>query len=307
MSILQTPTVKFTNSMQLAVQQKQSKLAMYALQQDGDGEMTEVTNLVGSALPERISTRFQQINLKSGSFTRRWAPRTEPYVYVTGVDKIDQMEAGIDLNGAYTRTGAATIARGKDMAFLEGFYGVNYTGKAGQTQVSFSGGNIVPVTVGAVAATGMNVEKLAAAQEVLREQLVDVESERCYMALTAQQIRNLQRQLEMTSRDFNQFDAPVLRDGKLTRLLGFDFIAMEYGNAASVGPDIAALTLDGSGHRRVPFWCESGMAVVTWEDMYARVSEREDLNYALQVYARTCLTATRTEEAKCGQVLCLES
>ena len=306
MSILQTPTVKFTNNMQLAVQQQQSKLAMHALQQAGSGEMTEVTNIVGSALPERISTRFQAINLKSGDFTRRWAPRTEPYVFVRGVDTIDQMEAGISLQGAYTMTGAATLKRGKDMAFLEGYYGVNYTGKTGQTQVTFPAGNIVPVDFGAAAATGMNVDKLAEAQRIYRAGLVDVESEELFCALTSQQVRDLQREIEMTSRDFNQWDAPVLRDGKLTKLLGFNFIPMEFGNAASVGAEVAALTLSGS-NRRVPTWCLSGMAVVTWEEMFARVSEREDLNFALQVYARNCQTATRTEEAKCVQILCAES
>lgn len=307
MSILQTPTIKFTNNMQLALQQKVSKLAPHALQQPGSGEICEVTNLVGAALPERIKARFENITLKSGDFTRRWAVRTEPYVFVRGVDSIDQMEAGISLQGAYTQTGAATIARARDIAFLEGFYGVNYTGKSGQTQVTFAAGNIVPVDVGAGAATGMNVDKLARAQAILRANLVDLEMEECYMALTSKQIEDLQKEVQMISSDFNPTDRPVLRDGKLTKLLGFNFIPMEFGNAASVGAEIAALTLDGSGYRRVPYWCRSGMAMLPWEDMFARVTEREDLNYALQVYARTCLTGTRTDEGKCGQVLCSEA
>jgi len=306
MSILQVPTTKFTNNMQLAAQQKQSKLAQFALQQSGEGEITEVTNLVGSALPERRRTRFQSVNLKNGNFERRWAPRTEPYEFVRGVDSIDQMEAKISLQGAYTKTGSATMMRAKDMAFLEGYYGVNYTGKAGQTQVTFPAGNIVPVDFGAAAATGMNVDKLAEAQRIYRANLVDVEEEELFCALTSQQVRDLQREIEMTSRDFNQWDAPVLRDGKLTKLLGFNFIPMEFGNAASVGDEIAALTLSGS-NRRVPTWCRSGMAMVTWEDMFARISEREDLGYAIQVYARNCQTGTRTEEAKNVQILCAEA
>ena len=307
MSILTVPTIKFTNNLQLALQQKQAKLAPYAVQQPGAGEMTEVTNLVGSALPERLSTRFQPTNLKNGEFSRRWAPRTEPYVFVRGVDSVDQMEAGISLQGGYTMTGAATLSRAKDMAFLEGFYGVNYTGKAGQTQVTFAAGNIVPVTEGAAGATGMNVDKLRAAQAILRGNLVDLEGEECFMALTAKQISNLQSEIEMTSADFNRADSPVLRDGVLTKLLGFNFIPMEFGNAASVGDDIAALTLDGSGYRKLPFWTKSGMAVVTWEEQYSRVTERDDLNFATQIYARNCQTGTRTDEGKCGIVLCSEA
>jgi hypothetical protein len=306
MSILQVPTTKFTNNMQLASQQMASKLAPYALQQAGSGELCEVTNIVGSALPTRRETRFQTVNLTNGEFTRRWAPRTAPYEFSRGVDSIDQMEAGISLQGAYTMTGAKTMARAKDQAFLEGYFGVNFTGKTGQTQVTFAAGNIVPVDFGAAAATGLNVDKLAEAQRLYRANLVDVESEELFAALTSQQVRDLQREIEMTSHEFNQWDAPVLRDGKLTKLLGFTFIPMEFGNAASVGAEVAALSLSGS-NRRVPTWCRSGMAMVTWEDMFARVSEREDVGYALQVYARNSQTATRTEEAKNVQILCAEA
>lgn len=311
MSILTTPTIKFTNNMQLALQQRTSRLAPFALQQAGDGELTEVTNLVGSALPQRRSGRFEAVILQTKDFARRWAPRTEPYYFVEGVDRVDQMEAMISLEGAGTQRGAATIQRAKDQAFLEGFYGVNYTGKLGQTQVTFAAGNIVPVAEGAAAPTGMNVEKLAAAQEILRENQVDVEMEECYMALTARQIRNLQDEVEMISSDFNHWGgeakAPVLRNGILTKLLGFNFIPMEFGNTAVVGTEVAALSLDSNGYRRVPFWCRSGMAVVTWSDLFSRVSEREDLHYSLQIYAETVLSATRTEEGKCGQVLCDET
>jgi hypothetical protein len=295
--------------MQLALQQKTSKLAPHALQQAGSGELCEVTNLVDSALPQRRTTRFQPTILQSGDFRRRWAPRTDPYEFVRGVDRIDQLEAKISLQGAYTQTGAATIARSRDMAFLEGFYGVNYTGKLGQTQVTFAAGNIVPVNEGAGSPVGLTVDKLAAAQEILRANQVDVEMEECYMALTAKQIRDLQEEVEMISSDFNWGAGrePVLRNGVLTKLLGFNFIGMEFGNAAVVGPEIQAITIDGSGYRRVPFWCMSGMAVVTWSDLFARVSEREDASYAIQVYAETILSATRTEEGKCGQVLCNEA
>jgi len=306
MSILTVPTVKFTNNLELALQQTQPKLAPYAVQQSGSGEMTEVTNIVGSALPGRKTTRFQPTNLKNGEFERRWAPRTEEYTFERGVDSTDRLEALIDLQGGYTMTGAATLARAKDVAFLEGFYGANHTGKTGTTLVNFDANNIVAANVGAAQATGMNVDKLRAAQKILRQNHVDLSFEEAYMALNAEQIADLQAEIEMTSADFNRTDAPVLRDGKLTRLLGFNFIEMEFGDESTVGPEIAAMTLDGNGYRRVPFWVRTGMAMVTWEEYFARISERADLHYAIQVYARNCQTGTRTQEGKCGQVLCVE-
>lgn len=306
MSILTVPTVKFTNNLELALQQKTAKLAPYAMQQAGSGEMTEVTNIVGSALPDRKTARFQPTNLKNGEFERRWAPRTEEYTFARGVDSTDKLEALIDIQGGYTMTAAATLERARDVAFLEGFYGPNHTGKTGTTLVNFDAGNIVPVDTGAAAPTGMNVDKLRAAQKRLRKNHVDLSGEEAFMALTAEQIADLQSEIEMTSYDFNRMDAPVLREGKLTRMLGFNFVEMEFGDEATVGPDIAQMTLDANGYRRVPFWVRSGMAIVTWEQYFARITERDDLHFAIQVYARNCQTGTRTQEGKCGQVLCLE-
>lgn len=306
MTIETTYTVLYHNNLELALQQRQSKLAPFAMQVRGEGELTEIKNLLDSALPERITTRFQEITLDTGDFQRRWAPVTEPYIFVRGVDSWDRVKSAIDVEGGYVQAGAATIARGRDMAFLEGFFGTNYTGKTGQTTVEFDPTNIVAVNEGAAVPTGLNIDKLAAAQETLRANHVDLEMEEACMALTARQIRNLQGEVEMISQDFNPGDAPVLRNGVLTKLLGFNFVPMEFGDASSVGAEVAALTLDPSGYRKVPFWVKSGMAMVTWEDLFARVSERPELNYAKQVYARTILTGSRTDEAKCGIILCDE-
>jgi hypothetical protein len=43
------------------------------------------------------------------------------------------------------------------------------------------------------------------------------------------------------------------------------------------------------------------------EEFFGRVSERADKNYALQIYGETCGAATRVNEDKCYQMLCLES
>lgn len=306
MSINVVATTKFTNNMQLALQQTRSKLAMYALQQAGDGELTEVTNLVTAIVPQRQETRFDTVSLRTNNFQRRWAPKLAPYWDARGFDSQDKLMVGIDLAGAATRSLAAMIARAKDIAFLEGFYGPNQVGKTGTQTATFSASNIVPVNLGGGGNVGLTVDKLVEAKAILRRNEVDMDAEECYMAITSEQEADLLRQTQMISRDFNPTDQPVLRDGKLVKLLGFNFINMEFGADATVGAEIAALTLDGS-FRRVPFWAKSGMAVVTWEDMFARVSEREDMHYAYQAYARTTLTATRTEEGKCGQIICNEA
>jgi hypothetical protein len=307
MSILALPTSTFTANLALALAQTTSKLAHLAIQQPASGELQQINNLVQPRRARRKTARFEPITHTSGDYVKRWAPIDDPYYFEETVDKFDEMKTLIDIQGGATMSSAGTLQRAKDEAFLRGFYGPNYTGKAGSTIVTFAAGNIIPVNEGAAAATGMNVDKLRAAQKVLRENHVDLEAEECFMALSADQIADLQAEIEMTNADFNRTDSPVLRDGKLSRLLGFNFVACQFGDAESFGDEVAALTLDPSGYRRVPFWTRSGMAMATWEEQFSRVSELAGNHYAIQIYARNCQTGTRTDEKKCGQVLCLEA
>ena len=304
MSVPVTAIAQFTNNMKLALQQTNSRLSPYAMQEAAKGELHEIVNLVGSSLPGRRTTRLGPTVIGETDFTRRWMPRTPAYEFVRAVEKADQLMAGIDLQGAYVMNAAATIQRAKDIAFLDGFYGPNLTGKNGLTQTVF-GSNVVTVGTGAAAATGMNIAKLREARMQLSQADVDLTSEECFITVTAQQVNDLQAQLEVISSDFNNQNAPVMRDGRLVKLFGFNFIEMEIGKAATVGAEIAALTLDGSGHRRIPFWCKSGMAFGMW-DMATDIGPRRDLGNAIQVYADITCAASRTEEGKCGIILCAE-
>jgi len=302
-----TAVSTFTNNVQLALQQKTSKLAPYAMQQSLTGKLVEVQNLVGSSLPQRATTRFGATKYNDTPHTRRWVGKTPEYYFAEPVDTADQLMAVIGLEGSYTTAAAATIARSRDMAWLEGFYGTAQTGETGATLVGFAAANIVAVDVGAAAATGLNIAKLRAAQKVLRTNLVDLDSEEAWMVVTAEQVEDLQSQVEVQSSDFNKVDGPGFnRDGKLTKLLGFNFIEMQYGDAAVVGDDIAAITLQSAGVRRVPFWVKSGMCVNTWDPMRMFIDRLPGNQQMTQVWAGTTLAATRTEEGKCGQVLCQE-
>lgn len=297
--------VTFTNNMQLALQQMGSKLAQHALQQNPTGRLFEVTNLIGSVRPNRVTVRHGDTQFNDTPHSRRWMPKTPEYTYAELVDTADRLVTGIDLQGAYTQAAAQLISRARDDAFLQGFYGVNQTGETGTTQTSFASANIVPVNFGAAGATGMNLAKLREAKRILRANLVDVQREECYIALTSEQIYDLTALIEATSMDFNPSDRPVMREDRLTRLMGFNIIECEIGNPASFSDETVALTVDGSGYRRIPFWCKSGMAFGTWHT-HTQITPRPDKNYSMQVFAGITCAATRTEEGKCGQILCAE-
>ena len=89
--------------------------------------------------------------------------------YAELVDKNDQVQAAIQLDSGYMKTGTATINRAKDDAVIAGFFGMMLTGKSGTVQVPFPSGNVIAVDVGAPTgtATGLNLGKVKAAAKQL--------------------------------------------------------------------------------------------------------------------------------------------
>jgi hypothetical protein len=75
---------------------------------------------------------------------------------------------------------------------------------------------------------------------------------------------------------------------------------------AAIGLDTNALTLDGSGHRKVPFWCKSGVFAGMWEELFTSIDNLPEKHHATGIYARRMMAATRTDEAKVGYILCDE-
>lgn len=301
-----TQIVTFKNNMELALQQKTSKLWPYAMPEAGKGKNTELTNLIGAAAGNEATERHGDTKYGNTPHDRRWCPVRPEYYYADLVDTADKLRAGIDLEGAYVQAGAATIARGKDERFLQGFYGTAFTGETGATQVPFPAGNIGAVNIGAAGPTGMNMAKLRWAKRRLMANLVDTDSEELYIALTSVQYDNLLNEVQAVSNDFVSADKKVIESGQLPKLLGFNFIQCEYGNSASF-PVAAALTLDGNGYRRVPVWAKSGMSAVTWDENNSYIDRLPGKQQSVQVWAGTTVAASRNQEGKCLQLLCLES
>lgn len=300
--------VTYNSNIELALQQKTSKLAVHCTDADYTGESSKIKDLVGSVKANRGRTRHGNTEYNNTPHDGRWISMTDEYYYADLVDKADTLLApGIDIQGGYVKNAAATLARADDDAFLEGFYGNAQTGKtAGTTLVPFSAANICPVNQGSASNVGLNMPKLRWARAQFVANLVDTDEEELFMAVTSKQTDNLLSEIQATSQDFaSARDMPVVVNGKLTKLMGFTFVECEYGNTSSF--DNAGLTLDGSGYRRVPAWCKSGMHIGYWSRMHSDISKLPGKRLSIQVYAGKFVTATRTDEAKCLQILCNES
>lgn len=301
--VTQTHRTKYRENVSMLLQQKEPKLLKCCIDEDVSGEMYKVTDQIGHVAPQKIQTRHGDVKYVNTPHDGRWLAAPEPIYYADLVDKYDKLLSGIELEGKYAMTGAATLNRGTDDAIIGGVFGTAQTGAKGTVLTAFDTNNVVPVNQGAGSNTNLSIKKLAVANEILRANFVDVDEDELWMAITASQNRALLGELEATSKDYAATGSEI-RDGKINRLFGFNFAHIELGNPLLQN---SSLTVDGSGFRKVPFWAKSGIFVGFWERDFASIDQLPQKHFSSQVYARRQVAATRTEEGKVGYILCNEA
>lgn len=301
--VTQTHRTTYENNMRLALQQKDSRLLKAVTDKDVSGEMVKLEDIFGEVDAQEKAERHSDTKYVDTPHDGRWLAMPNPIYYADLVDKEDKLASGIDIEGGYTKVGAATIARGTDDKIIGGFYGTAQTGRKGTILTPFDNSNIVPVNHGAGGAVGLTVKKLNAANEILRGNFVDLDEDELWIAITAKQNGNLLSEIETVNRDYGATGAEI-RDGLLRKLFGFNFAHIELGNPRLKN---ASLTVDGSGYRKVPFWAKSGMVAAFWERDFTSVDQLPTKHFSAQVYARRQMDATRSDEGKVGYILCSEA
>mgnify|MGYP003629164793 FL=1 len=99
-------------------------------------------------------------------------------------------------------------------------------------------------------------------------------------------------QTQAISLDFT--NKPVLVDGRIRSFMGFNFV------------DSQRLALSGTDRTAI-CWAKSGLHLGIWNDINARITERDDKSYSTQVYVKASFGATRTEEKKVVAITCSEA
>lgn len=235
----------------------------------------------------------------------------EDYDWGDLVDNMDKARLLIDPASTYARAGAAALNRGFDDEIIAGFFGVAYSGKNGNTAITWPNGNSesTPAQPGGTqvnvndwtygngsGSVGLTISKLISASVALDAAEGEDEdgAEPRYGAIAAKQKGNLLATTEATLKEFGvaKDDLAPLRDGKVAVIVGFELIHTE------------RLTVNGSGNARVPFWRKSGMGCGVLKDISGQMSVRADKRFSLYVYADMSLGGTRLEEPKVVEVVC---
>lgn len=309
--ITQAFVQQFGTNVGMLLQQMGSRFRGAAMIQSCKGTAATVVEQFGEVQAVRNLGRHTDTPLIQTPQDRRWVLPAD-YDWADLIDDQDKLRLLIDPQSPYAQAGAAALGRAMDDEFIAGYFGPNFTGQQGTTATANlntfnSGSQVVGPTVGASANTGLNVAKLRRASRILMESEVDPDREEMYCAISAKQHEELLGEIQITSRDFNDTEKPVLEEGRIRRFMGFTFIQTERipGAArfnATLNPTLTGFT---QGSRwLVPCWTKSGMAIGMWNDINASIDKRPDKRNATQVYVKGTFGATRTEERRCVIIDC---
>lgn len=216
---------------------------------------------------------------------RRMVTLTD-YDWADLIDNEDKVRMLIDPTSSYAMAAAWAMGRAQDDAIIAAAVGTAYTGVSGGTSTALPSGQKV-----VHGSAGLTVAKLLAAKEILDANDVDEDIPR-YCALAAGQVADLLNTTEVKSSDYNTVKA--LAQGQLNSFLGFEFIRTQ------------RLGTDADSNRQVTCWAADGILLAVGADATAKISERDDKNYATQVFYSQTIGATRMEEDKVVEIACTE-
>ena len=223
------------------------------------------------------------------------------------VDSQDKIRMLIDPTSEYAMAAAWAFGRSKDDVIIAASVGSSYGGVAGATAVTHPNSQKFAATTGS-AFSNLNVFTLRKVKSMMDAK--EVVGKR-YIACGTSQIDSLLGETAVTSADYNSVKALVA--GEVNSFLGFEFIRLERLNlttstAASQTTGAVGSGTSFTGTNRACFaWAEQGLLLSKGEDFITKMSERDDLGYAMQVYARMSIGATRMEEEQVVEVICKEA
>jgi hypothetical protein len=301
-----TFTVQFENNMRLALNQTMAKVFPLAVPRNAVGnpgaELVELDDIIGQVQSRKGSGdgRHGDVSYANTGHTRLYIAKPDFDYYAELVDNNDQVQAKINLQSGYMQTAVATMNRAQDDSFYGGFFGNMLSGKSGTTLTPFPAGNVIANDVGGVAGTptGLNVAKVRAARKLLAAQFNDMDEDR-YMIVTADDLDQLLSEALVIGLDFGA-KGNELQDGKLRKLMGFNFVETEAENPLFWN---AGLLDAGGGVRKNPYWAKSGMASYAWWQTKTSIDPLPTKHQSIQIYASICVGCTRTDSGKVGYVL----
>jgi hypothetical protein len=280
---------QYSANVQHLVQQDGSKLRGSVREESVTGKNAFFEQIGATAAQRRTSRHSDTPRVDTPHARRRVS--LEDFDWADLIDNEDKVRMLIDPTSDYARAAAMAMGRAMDEVLIDAALGTAYTGVSGSTSVAGQ-------TAIAANTTGLSLAKLLAAKEIMDGD--DVAESGRVIVCTADQITDLLNTTEVQSADFNTVKA--LARGEVDTFLGFRFIPV---NGKRIDGS-KLVPVDGSSDRRCFAFQGDGLLLGVGADMTSKISERADKNYATQVFCSMSIGATRMEEARVLEILCVE-
>lgn len=276
---------QYTDTLRHLVQHRKTKLRDTVLVDTNFvGEFKFYDQLGATTMTEKVS-RHQDTPIDPADHQRRRLAKRD-FVVNHLLDTEDQLNMLIDPKSNYMQSQSMAAGRQIDDVIIEAFDGTAFSGKSGSTSEAFDTNNII-----AVGAAGMTKAKLITAKQKLDDN--DVDEEDRFLAIKPSQLADLLNTTEVTSSDFNTVKALV--EGKLDTWLGFNV------------RKTTRLTNNTNGNRKCFAWHRAAMQLGIQKEPTGRIDPRPDKMYANQAYFSMSIGATRLEEKRIIEIVCLEA
>jgi hypothetical protein len=290
-------TQSYSTVLELLLQQEQSKLRMHVDARQYVGKAASPVQQIGVVEFKQPAGRYSPLVPEIPQYTRRWIFPNDRDIDIL-VDTFDELRTIVDPKGGINQAVMAAGNRFFDDLIIAAALGSASTGvdTGSLSTETFDATNaLVADTFGASASTGMTYPKLVEAWRIMRFRQVNLDAEPPCVIIASQQESDLKKQAEVINRDFN--DRPVVEEGRVTRLAGFDVVVSERLNSS------ASTTL-----RNCFAFVRSGLHLGIWRDMQTKVDNRVDLtSHPWQLYAMISAGATRTQQFKVIQINCADT
>ncbi len=288
--------INFANMMRLMLQQTDSRLSGTCLRAShtGSKQAAPVEYLAPTQFTAALE-RGTDLPSKYSSLQRRWVSPL-PFSNWMDVDSFDEVLYMDSPKSLIPANFQAAANRKIDDVIMAAFFADALIGPVGaQTTETFDSGSDFPVsvsiadTVGAGTETGLNIEKLLNAQEILGL-YENPEGAVMHLGMTPRSLRDLMGTVEFTSTDFRR-NATYDEVGRPRSFMGFQF---HYSNRWPYN------TAD-TDERWLPCWIQDGMHLGTWMEVETNIDPlptKEGRPW--RISARMVLGATRLQA---GQVV----
>ena len=279
----------FRDEFMLATQYRGSKLRRYVTEQPATGEGAVAADIIGQ-VNYRRGTGRRRTNIENvPKRTRRWLIYRDPIETGQYLDSEDKFRQASDASSRLMNAHVMAIRRGIDDTILGldengalsdgGILGAVSEGKR-----PGNAGTALPSAYKTVHnSQGLTIAKLRAARKKLGLDENDLEFVTPVMAITTNQHDDLLGIVENASATLNMLEQPAVVEGKVKRLMGFEFV--EVNRLPKV-----------SNIRSCPVWIKDKIVLGVWQDIDPDMWNDTHARNTPYIHVDAYMDATRTED-----------